>query len=52
MQPAANANDGTGVKLMKGEATGNAGAPVNEDKFWKRRVEDIPVDQVCLWSSA
>lgn len=48
MQPAATANDGTGVKLVKGEVVGGAGAPVNEEKFWKRRVEDIPVDQVWL----
>lgn len=50
MQPAASASDGTGVKLMKGEAAGGAGAPVNEDKFWKRRLEDIPADQVRLRS--
>lgn len=48
MQPAAGASDGTGVKLMKGEILGGAGVPVNEEKFWRRRVEDIPVDQVYL----
>jgi ribosome biogenesis protein MAK21 len=48
MQPAASAPDGTGVKLMKGEVSGQAGAPVYEEKFWKKRVEDVPVDQVCL----
>jgi ribosome biogenesis protein MAK21 len=48
MQPAAGAHDGAGVKLIKGEVLGGAGAPVNEEKFWKKRVEDVPVDQVCF----
>jgi ribosome biogenesis protein MAK21 len=48
MQPAASGNDGTGVKLLKGEVLGGTLGPVNEEKFWKRRVEDIPVDQVYL----
>ena len=43
MQPAASANDGSGVKLVKGDA---AGVPVNEEKFWKRKAEDVPVDEV------
>ena len=46
MQPAASGVDGTGVKLMKGEVMHGEG-PVNEEKWWKRRVEDIPVDEVC-----
>ena len=46
MQPAASGIDGaSGVKLMKGEVT-NGEAPVNDEKFWKRRVEDVPVDEV------
>lgn len=45
MQPAATGVDGTGVKLTKGEVTYGEG-PVNEEKWWKRRVEDVPVDEV------
>ncbi|KAI0825432.1 CBF/Mak21 family-domain-containing protein [Irpex lacteus] len=45
MQPAASGLDGEGVKLVKGEAVGMEGT-VNEEKFWKRRVEDVPVDEV------
>ncbi|KAF8840266.1 CBF-domain-containing protein [Paxillus ammoniavirescens] len=44
MQPAASANDGVSVKRLKGEIS--TGALPNEEKFWKRRVEDIPVDEV------
>ncbi|KIJ67296.1 hypothetical protein HYDPIDRAFT_25763 [Hydnomerulius pinastri MD-312] len=44
MQPAASANDAVTVKRVKGEAS--AGALPNEEKFWKKRVEDIPVDEV------
>lgn len=45
MQPAASANNGVGVKLIKGEVLRGAGAPVNE-KFWMKKMEDVPVDQV------
>ncbi len=46
MQPAASTADGaSGVKLMKGEVVDGAG-PVNDEKWWRRRVEDVPVDQV------
>lgn len=46
MQPAASAADGaSGVKLVKGEAVTGEG-PVNEEKWWRRRVEDVPVDEV------
>jgi ribosome biogenesis protein MAK21 len=48
MQPAASSVDGTGVKLMKGDVLGGALAPVNEETFWKKRAEDVPVDQACL----
>ncbi len=48
MQPAASGLDGEGVKLVKGEAVGMEGT-VNEEKFWKRRVEDVPVDEVSLY---
>ncbi|THG97212.1 hypothetical protein EW026_g4738 [Hermanssonia centrifuga] len=46
MQPAASTADGaSGVKLMKGEVVDGAG-PVNDEKWWRRRVEDVPVDQL------
>lgn len=46
MQPAASAAEGaSGVKLLKGEVTDGA-PPVNDEKWWRRRVEDVPVDQV------
>lgn len=45
MQPAASGLDGAGVKLMKGEAVASEGR-VNEQRFLKKRVEDVPVDQV------
>ncbi|KAH9840749.1 CBF-domain-containing protein [Rhodofomes roseus] len=45
MQPAASAADGTGVKMTKGEVA-DEGGMVNEDSWWRRKVEDIPVDQV------
>lgn len=44
MQPAAGAADGTSVRLMKGEVLQDS--PVNEEKFWKRRAEDVPIDEV------
>ncbi|PIL32656.1 hypothetical protein GSI_05360 [Ganoderma sinense ZZ0214-1] len=45
MQPSLdNASSAHGVTLVKGEA--GLGVPVNDEKFWKRRVEDVPVDQV------
>ncbi|KAL0948082.1 hypothetical protein HGRIS_010705 [Hohenbuehelia grisea] len=50
MQPAASGLDGTGVKLMKGEVR-ESGGLVNDAKFLKQRVEDVPVDQVMLFPS-
>lgn len=47
MQPAASGLDGVGVKLMKGEVLGGNRALMNEDRFLKKKVEDVPVDQVC-----
>ncbi|KAI9058885.1 hypothetical protein FKP32DRAFT_1596755 [Trametes sanguinea] len=45
MQPgAAPADPASGVKLVKGEAAG-MDVPVYDERFWKRRVEDVPVDQ-------
>ncbi|KAI0643202.1 CBF/Mak21 family-domain-containing protein [Trametes meyenii] len=44
MQPAAS--DSThAVTLVKGEVSGS-GVPVNDERFWKRRPEDVPVDQM------
>jgi len=53
MQPAAgDAISGGGVRLIKGgvgEGLGvnsGGGLTVNDEKWWKRRVEDVPIDQV------
>jgi len=51
MQPAAgDAISGGGVRLIKGEVGddlgSNYGITVNDEKWWKRRVEDVPIDQV------
>ena len=46
MQPAASAADGTGVKMTKGEVADEGGLVVNEETWWRRKVEDVPVDQV------
>ena len=40
------------MRLIKGEVADNlgrnsgGGATVNDEKWWKRRVEDVPIDQV------
>ncbi|EIW77769.1 CBF-domain-containing protein [Coniophora puteana RWD-64-598 SS2] len=44
MQPAASANDKISVKLVKGEV--DSGPMVNDDKFWRRKIENVPVDEV------
>ncbi|KAH7920324.1 CBF-domain-containing protein [Leucogyrophana mollusca] len=44
MQPAASANDGIGVKRVKGEA--RDGVLVNDEKFWKKKVTDVAADEV------
>ena len=53
MQPAAgDAISGGGVRLIKGEVGDDLGVnsggrvTVNDEKWWKRRVEDVPIDQV------
>ena len=53
MQPAAgDAVSGGGVRLIKGEVgddlgrNSGRGVTVNDEKWWKRRVEDVPIDQV------
>lgn len=45
MQPAA-AGDLSGMIVNnKGARTGDAGF-VNTEKFWRKKIEDVPVDQV------
>ena len=44
MQPSLD-NATHGVTLIKGEAAAGLGVPVNDERFWKRRAEDVPVDQ-------
>ncbi|KAK0481504.1 CBF/Mak21 family-domain-containing protein [Armillaria novae-zelandiae] len=44
MQPAASGLDGTGVKLMKGDAGGNV--LVNDAAFMKMKIQDVPVDEM------
>ncbi|KAI6014539.1 hypothetical protein PISMIDRAFT_88728 [Pisolithus microcarpus 441] len=44
MQPSASAADGVGVKKTKGDMGDNV-LP-NEEKFWKKREEDVRVDEV------
>ena len=53
MQPAAgDAISGGGVRLLKGEvgdglgSNSGGGVTVNDEKWWKRREEDVPIDQV------
>ncbi|OJT07307.1 Ribosome biogenesis protein MAK21 [Trametes pubescens] len=43
MQPGA-ADSAHGVTLVKGEGAG-LGVPVNDQRFWSRKEEDVPVDQ-------
>lgn len=45
MQPAASAVDG--VKLLKGEVAD--ATMVNEAAFLRKKRQDVPVDQVCLF---
>jgi ribosome biogenesis protein MAK21 len=52
MQPAAgDSMSGGSVRLIKGESgnygTGD-GKTVNDETWWKRRAQDVPVDQVRL----
>jgi len=43
MQPACKCPRRYGSEVKKGEVSGQAVAPVYEEKFWKKRVEDVPV---------
>ncbi|KAI0696997.1 CBF/Mak21 family-domain-containing protein [Cerioporus squamosus] len=46
MQPSLdNASSAHGVTLVKGEAAHGGEVPVNDERFWKRRAEDVPVDE-------
>ena len=47
MQPAASKMSGAGgaVRLIRGAISG-PGDTMNEESFWKKPAEDIPVDQV------
>lgn len=47
MQPAASSLDGTSVKIMKGEVIGGDRGLMNDDGFLRKKVEDVPADQVC-----
>jgi ribosome biogenesis protein MAK21 len=48
MQPAATAADGAGVKLLKGEV--EDAEAVHGEMFLRRRLQDVPVDQVRFCS--
>lgn len=54
MQPTAgDSTSGGGVRLIKGEvgdhsAGAGSGKAVNDETWWKRRVEDVPIDQVSF----
>ena len=51
MQPAASGYEGGGVKLRKGEVREVGGVRMNDESFLRKRAEDVPVDQVCAFSS-
>jgi len=52
MQPAAALGNDTGttVRLIKGMGTGsqqaNTGGTLNDEAFWRKKAEDVPVNQV------
>ena len=52
MQPAAALGNDTGttVRLIKGMGAGSqqngAGGTLNNEAFWRKKVEDVPVNQV------
>ena len=45
MQPAAAVDNSGMVVKNKGAKTGEAGY-VNSETFWRKKIEDVPVDQV------
>jgi ribosome biogenesis protein MAK21 len=48
MQPAAGDRSAGGIKKQKGMTGIGApgGGTVNSEAFWRKKVEDVPVDQV------
>lgn len=51
MQPAAvgaNKDDGTSVMRSKGSRVAAEAGYVNDEKFWNKKVEDVPADQVSF----
>lgn len=55
MQPAAVSGDrsGVSVRLQKGAVAGVAAGTVNSEAFWRKKVQDVPVDQVsCCFGQA
>ncbi|KAK7687630.1 hypothetical protein QCA50_008844 [Cerrena zonata] len=49
MQPSASSLDGTNVKLVRGEAMAGRNAPLNGEAWWKKRVEDVPADEIFFY---
>lgn len=47
MQPAASAYDAGRVKMQKGAKVGSEMGVVNSEAFWRKKVGEVPVDQVC-----
>lgn len=53
MQPAAAALNGRAgaavvVRSKGAKVAGDAAGYVNDEKFWKKKVEEVPADQVCF----
>lgn len=48
MQPAAGDRTTGSIKNQKGVAV-TGGGTVNSEAFWRKKVEDVPVDQVSLF---
>ena len=49
MQPAAAAYDAGKVRLQKGAKVGAESGVVNSEAFWRKKVAEVPVDQVCTF---
>jgi ribosome biogenesis protein MAK21 len=47
MQPAA-AGDTSGMVVNKKGARAAEGTYVNSEAFWRKKIADVPVDQVCF----
>jgi ribosome biogenesis protein MAK21 len=48
MQPAAAAYDSGRIKMQKGAKVESEMGVVNSEAFWRKKVAEVPVDQVCL----